>query len=153
MWLQWGKEWKASESDWKQKGPFHAPPRRSVIQSFDRGRVCPPNTQLQRGLPPASFPTSHVSLLPGLRGFKTGSEVPKDCVTKPHTTCGRLITSLARSNKWRLGEKVPELRSRGDAKRCKAEGWLLTPLSPAPPPNVRYNYSFSTLCRKQIKAF
>lgn len=132
--LQWKKNGDASEPDWKQRRPIHAPLRRCVIQSFDGGRVCPLHTRLRRGLPPASFSASHASPLQGLRGFKTGSEVPRDCVTESATTCGRLITSLAKLNKWRVGEKVPDFGSRGGAKGCEAEGWLLAPSSPATPP-------------------
>lgn len=121
----------ASEPDWKQRRPIHATPRHSVIQSFDGGWVCLPHTRLQRGLAPASFPTSHVSLLPGLRGFKNGREVLRDRVTESATTCGRLITSLAQPNKWRLREKVPGLGSSGDTKRCEVEGWLLASSFPA----------------------
>ena len=51
----------ASEPDWKQRRPIHTPPRHSVIQSFDGGRVCRPHTRLQPGLPTASFSTSHAS--------------------------------------------------------------------------------------------
>lgn len=62
-------------------------------------------------VPPASFPTSHISLPPGLRVFKTGSEVPRDGVTESATTCGKLITSLTQPNKRRLGEKIPEIEA------------------------------------------
>lgn len=53
----------ASEPDWKQRRPTHAPPRLSVTQSFDGVRVCPPHTRLQRGaggylLPLSPPPTS-----------------------------------------------------------------------------------------------
>ena len=59
------------------------------------------------------LPLSNLPRQPAPRspGFKTGSEVTRDRVTKSATTHGRLITSLAQPNKWRLGEKIPEFEA------------------------------------------
>ena len=115
----------ASEPGWKQRRRVHACLRRSVTQSFDGGRVCPSHTRRQRGRAGGGtsclFPTSHVSLLPGLQGLKLAARSP-GTVTKSATTHGRLITSLAQPNKWRLGEKIPEFEAVVTPKGARQRG-------------------------------
>lgn len=77
--------------------------------------------------------------------LKAGSEVQRGRVRDFAATCGRLITSIAQPNNWRLGKKAPEFSGCCGAKGASRPR-LLASSSPGNPSPIKYKCdSFLTL--------
>lgn len=108
---KWDKCGDASEPDWKRGVPFILPQGTLLYKALMEAGCVLPTPGYSGGcpLPPSPPPMPAGSEDTGVR-FKTGSEVQRGRVTHYAATCGKLLSSIAQPNKWRLGEKAPVWR-------------------------------------------
>lgn len=141
---KWDKCGDASEPDWKRGVPFILPQGTLLYKALMEAGCVLPTPGYSGGcpLPPSPPPMPAGSEDTGVR-FKTGSEVQRGRVTHYAATCGKLLSSIAQPNKWRLGEKAPVWRL---SWRQRGRGrWAV--IRDPPPPPLNTNDTFSTLCK------